>query len=39
MPTAELLLGKKIPKNTKNRQLALSLQKKCEDRLPTNSAR
>lgn len=30
---------KKYLKIQKNRQLALSLQKKCEDRLPTNSAR
>lgn len=30
---------KKIPKNTENLQLALSLQKKCEDRLPMNSVR
>lgn len=31
--------GKKIPKNTENLQLALRLQKKCEDRLPMNSVR
>lgn len=33
------LTGKKIPKNAENLQLALSLHKKCEDRLPVNSAR